>query len=158
MYSGDGAQSVVNKDKSLFSSLVYSNGDTRITIRLKPWNWSDGHPITSRDFAFVYNLLKANSSNWNAHLVGLFPEDVAKVTTPDAQTVVLDLTKAYNPDFYTDDVLSTVPLLPQHAWDKTSDNGTIGDDDTTTAGAKAVYVFGGRQPSHPWGWGCPDGR
>ena len=141
VYPGNGADSVVNKDKSLFSSLDYSNGDKRITIRLKSWNWSDGQPITSRDFSFVYNLLKANASNWNAHLVGLFPEDVSKVSTPDAHTVVLDLTQAYNPDFYTDDVLSTIPLLPQHAWDKTSATGAVGDADTTTAGAKAVYAY-----------------
>ncbi len=141
VYAGDGAQSVVNKDKSLFSSLDYSNGNQRVTIRLKDWNWSDGEPITSRDFTFVYNLLKANASNWAAHIQGLFPEDVSKVTTPDAHTVVLDLTKANNPDFYTDDVLSTIPLLPQHAWDKTSATGAVGDHDTTAAGAKAVYSF-----------------
>jgi peptide/nickel transport system substrate-binding protein len=141
VYAGDGAASVVNKDKSLFSSLAYSKRGKRITIQLKRWNWSDGQPITSRDFVFVYNLLKANYANWNAHLVGLFPEDVAKVSTPDAQTVVLDLTKAYNPDFYTDDVLSTIPLLPQHAWDKTSATGAVAGFDTTPAGAKAVYAY-----------------
>ncbi|WP_370115056.1 ABC transporter substrate-binding protein [Streptacidiphilus sp. MAP12-33] len=141
VYSGDGADSVVNKSKSLFSNLVYSNGDKTVTITLKSWNWSDGSPVTSRDFTFVYNLLKANYANWNAHLVGLFPEDVASVSTPDAHTVVLNLTQAYNPDFYTDDVLSTIPLLPQHAWDKTSATGAVGDDDTTTAGAKAVYSY-----------------
>ena len=141
VYAGDGAESAVNKDKSLFSSLTYSNGDKRVTIGLKDWNWSDGTPITSRDFTFVYDLLKANAKNWAAHLPGLFPEDVAKVSTPDTHTVVLDLTQAYNPDFYTDDVLSTIPLLPQHAWDKTSATGAVGDDDTTTAGAKAVYTF-----------------
>ncbi len=141
VYAGDGAKSVVNKEKSLFSSLDYSNGDRRITIRLKDWNWSDGKPVTSRDFTFVYNLLKADASNWSAHLQGLFPDDVSKVSTPDAHTVVLDLTRAYNPNFYTDDVLSTIPLLPQHAWDKTSVNGAVGDHDTTTAGAKAVYSF-----------------
>jgi peptide/nickel transport system substrate-binding protein len=141
VYAGDGAASVVNKEKSLFTSLDYTNGDQRVTIHLKPWNWSDGQPVTSRDFTFVYNLLKANASNWSAHIAGLFPDDVSKVSTPDAHTVVLDLTKAYNPDFYTDDVLSTIPLLPQHAWDKTSATGPVGDHDTTAAGAKAVYSF-----------------
>ena len=141
VYAGDGAKSEVNKDKSLFSSLDYSNGNRRITIRLKDWNWSDGKPITSRDFTFVYNLLKANATNWAAHIKGLFPDDVSKVAAPDAHTVVLDLTKPYNPDFYTDDVLSTIPLLPQHAWDKTSGTGAVGDHDTTTAGAKTVYSF-----------------
>ncbi|WP_329139204.1 peptide ABC transporter substrate-binding protein [Streptomyces sp. NBC_01476] len=141
VYAGDGAKSEVNKEKSLFTSIDYSNGDQRVTIHLKNWNWSDGKPVTSRDFTFVHNLLKANATNWQAHLPGLFPEDVAKVSTPDAHTVVLDLTQAYNPDFYTDDVLSTIPLLPQHAWDKTSTAGAVGDYDTTAAGAKAVYSF-----------------
>ncbi|WP_435178420.1 ABC transporter substrate-binding protein [Actinacidiphila sp. bgisy145] len=141
VYAGDGAASQVNKDKSLFSALEYSNGDKRVTIRLKDWKWSDGKPITSRDFTFVYNLLKADAKNWQAHQPGLFPDDVSKVTTPDAHTVVLDLTRSYNPDFYTDDVLSTIPLLPQHAWDKTSATGAVGDHDTTTAGAQAVYSY-----------------
>ena len=34
-----------------------------------------------------------------------------------------------------------MPLLPQHAWDKTSVTGKVGNYDETTAGAKAVYNF-----------------
>lgn len=56
-------------------------------------------------------------------------------------TVVLNLTHSYNPTFYTEDVLSTIQLLPQHAWDKTSVTGKVGNYDETTAGAKAVYKF-----------------
>jgi len=140
VYDGDGAQSVVNPQESLFSSLAYSDDDKTVTIKLKPWEWSDGTPITSRDFTFVYNLLKANWSNWNAY-VGLFPTDVASVQTPDTGTIVLHLTRSYNPDFFTDDVLSEIPLLPQHAWDKESASGKVGDYDETASGAKAVYAF-----------------
>lgn len=141
VYAGDGAQSTVNPDESLFTSIKYGNGDKQVTITLKSWNWSDGKPITSRDFTFVYNLLKANAKNWNGYIQGLFPDDVASVATPDAHTVVLNLTRSYNPNFFTDDVLSGIPLLPQHAWDKTSASGAVGDNDETTAGAKAVYAF-----------------
>ena len=84
VYDGDGAQSVVNPQESLFSSLAYSDDDKTVTIGLKSWKWSDGTPITSRDFSFVYNLLKANWQNWNAY-VGLFPTDVASVQTPEQQ-------------------------------------------------------------------------
>ena len=140
VYDGDGAQSVVTPQESLFSSLAYSDDDKTVTIGLKSWKWSDGTPITSRDFSFVYNLLKANWQNWNAY-VGLFPTDVASVQTPDTSTIVLHLTRSYNPDFFTDDVLSEIPLLPQHAWDKESASGKVGDYDETAAGAKAVYAF-----------------
>ena len=56
---------------------------------------------------------------------------MTKVATPNAHTVVLDLNRSYNPDFYTDDVLNKVPLLPQHAWDKTSVTGKVGNYDET---------------------------
>jgi peptide/nickel transport system substrate-binding protein len=141
VYAGDGGQSIVNPKESLYSSLTYSNGDKTITMVLKPWKWSDGQPITSRDFTFVYNLLKTNYTNWNAYLTGLFPADVSSVTTPGTHTVVINLTRSYNPQFYTDDVLSEVPLLPQHAWDKESASGPVGNYDETAAGSKAVYAF-----------------
>jgi peptide/nickel transport system substrate-binding protein len=141
VYSGDRGKSIVNTRDSLYSSISYSNGDTRVTIDLKPWYWSDGVPITSRDFTFVYNLLKANVPNWFLYVPGLFPSDVSSVSTPGPHTVVLNLTHSYNPAFYTEDVLSQIQLLPQHAWDKTSASGKVGNYDETTAGAKAVYSF-----------------
>jgi peptide/nickel transport system substrate-binding protein len=141
VYQGDGGQSKINSQESLFSSITYGDGNKQVTIVLKPWVWSDGTPITSRDFTFAYNLLKANVPNWNLYTPGLFPTDVAKVSTPNSHTVVLDLTRSYNPTFYTEDVLSTVELLPQHAWDKTSLTGPVKNYDQTAAGAKAVYAF-----------------
>lgn len=141
VYAGDGAKSIVNPQESLFTSIAYSNGDKRVTINLKHWNWSDGQPVTSRDFTFVYNMLKASHGNWVDYVAGLFPDDVSSVSTPDAHTVVLNLTRSYNPAFYTENVLSEVPLLPQHAWDKTSMSGPVKNYDETPAGARAVYKF-----------------
>jgi peptide/nickel transport system substrate-binding protein len=141
VYSGDGANSVPNPQESLFSSLKWSDGDKVITMVLKPWKWSDGTPITSRDFTFVYNLLKTNYNDWFDYVDGLFPVDVASVATPNTSTVVINLTRSYNPQFYEDNVLATIPLMPQHAWDKTSLTGQVGDYDQTASGAKAVWNF-----------------
>jgi peptide/nickel transport system substrate-binding protein len=144
VYEGDGAQSAVNPQESLYSSLTYSNGDKTVTIVLKPWKWSDGTPISARDFTFVYNLVKANKTNWAEYVQGLFPDDVASVATPDGpsgNTIVLNLTQAYNPSFFTETVLNEIPLLPQQAWDETSASGPVGNYDQTTAGAKAVWNF-----------------
>ena len=141
VYSGDGAQSAPNPQENLYSSLTYSHNDSVVTIVLKPWKWSDGVPITSRDFTFVYNLLKWNYNDWFSYTTGLFPVDVTKVLTPNEHTIVLDLNRSWNPTFFTDDVLAAVPLLPQHAWDKTSLTGKVGNYDETKAGAKAVWNF-----------------
>jgi peptide/nickel transport system substrate-binding protein len=148
VYVGYGATSVVNPKESLYSSLTWSDNDSVITIVLKPWKWSDGVPVTARDFTFVYNLLKANYNDWEDYDPGLFPADVTKVATPNVHTVVIHLTRSYNPSFYTDDVLSEVPLLPQHAWDKTSLTGTVGNYDETTKGADAVWNFLQKQGSN----------
>jgi peptide/nickel transport system substrate-binding protein len=141
VYEGDGGQSTVNPQESLYSSLTYSDDDKTVTIDLKPWQWSDGTPITSRDFSFTYNLLKANVPNWQDYVQGLFPDDVKSVQTPSSSTIVLNLTQSYNPAFFTEDVLGEIPLLPQHAWDKESSTGTVGNYDETKTGAKAVYAF-----------------
>ena len=141
VYIGDGASSGPNPQESLYSSMTWSHNDSVVTIVLKPWMWSDGVPITSRDFTFVYNLLKYNYNNWLGYVPGLFPTDVKQVLTPNSHTVVLDLTRSYNPTFYTDDVLAEIPLLPQHAWDRTSQTGKVGNYDETAKGATAVYNF-----------------
>jgi peptide/nickel transport system substrate-binding protein len=147
VYTGAGAKSVVSPQESLYSSLTWSDNDSVITIVLKPWKWSDGAPITARDFMFVYNLLKANYNDWEEYDPGQFPADVTKVETPNTSTVVIHLNRSLNPEFYVDDVLVWVPLLPQHAWDKTSLTGTVGNYDETTAGAKAVWNFLQKQGS-----------
>jgi peptide/nickel transport system substrate-binding protein len=140
-YAGEGAQSIVNPQESLFSSLTWSDNDTVLTMTLKPWKWSDGVPITSRDFTFVYNLLKANYTDWIDYSAGGFPTDVTKVLTPNSHTVVLDLNHAYNPEFYVAEELNYLQLLPQHVMDRESLTGPVGNYDETTAGAKVVWNF-----------------
>lgn len=140
-YAGNGGQSTVNQKESLWSNLSYSNGNKTVTMTLKSWKWSDGAPITSRDFTFVYNLLKSNYKDWNLYLPGTFPTDVQSVSATDEHTVVINLTQATSPDFFTDDVLNNVQLIPQHAWDKTADGQAVGNYDQTSAGATAVYNY-----------------
>jgi peptide/nickel transport system substrate-binding protein len=120
---------------------TYSNGDKTVTVRLKKETWSDGKPVTSRDVLFAYNLLKANKTSSANYVPGEFPDNVKSVSTPNSSTVVFQLNAAYNPTWFTDDELSSLTAFPQHAWDKESANGKIGNYDETTAGAQAVYKF-----------------
>ena len=54
---------------------VPSNGDKTYTIHLKPGlKWSNGQPITSKDFLFFIDLtkaaVKASPANWAQYVAG----------------------------------------------------------------------------------------
>jgi len=72
--------------------------------------WNDGVPLTAADIAYTYNRVLHGSAteqyNWVSYL-----NNVATVTAPDAQTVVLSLKKpnAVLP-------LLPIPILPEHVW------------------------------------------
>jgi peptide/nickel transport system substrate-binding protein len=125
----------------------WSDGDHTVTIHLKPWKWSNGEAVTSRDVAFWINMYKASpTTNYCGYVPGYFPDNVTSYTTPNASTIVLHLNKAYNPTWFLYNELSQIYPVPL-AWDRTSlsqpaptsDNGHL--PDSTKAGAEAVYKF-----------------
>ncbi len=139
---GDGeTAATLDPARTMYKSVVYSNGSKTVTVTLKPWKWSDGTPVTSRDVTFAVNLDKGNKAQWSQYSPGEFPDNVVSMATPNASTVVFTLDKAYNQAWFTDNELGVIIPMPQHAWDKTSATGAIGDYDTTTAGAVSVFNF-----------------
>lgn len=144
---GNDYSPTIDYDYSVAQQPSFSNGDKTVTIKLKPWKWSNGEAVTSRQVAFWINLYKADpSKNYCGYVPGFFPDNVTGVQTPDPQTVVLQLNKAYNPEWFTYNELSQIYPLPL-AWDRTSlsapapssDNGHL--PDSSKAGAEAVYKF-----------------
>jgi peptide/nickel transport system substrate-binding protein len=125
----------------------WNKTDTQVTIHLKPWKWSNGEAVTARDVEFWINLYKASpSTNYCGYVPGYFPDNLKSVSAPNASTVVLDLTKSFNPTWFLYNELSQIYPIPL-AWDRTSlsqpaptsDNGHL--PDSTKAGAEAVYKF-----------------
>jgi peptide/nickel transport system substrate-binding protein len=137
----NGVPEVFNPRYSLASRPVYSNGDKTVTITLKNYVWSDGAPVTNRDIEFWVNLVKAERQNWFAYVPGEFPDNIVGMKLVGTKTIVFQLSHAYSPHWFTHNQLSQITPLPQHAWDKTSATGTIGNYDLTTAGARKVYAF-----------------
>ena len=165
---GNNDSDSIDYNLSLATAPVWSDGGTTVSITLKPYKWSNGETVTSRDIIFWMNLLKANTSNWGAYVPGEFPDNVTSVTAPNATTVVFKLNKAYNQTWFLYNELSQITPLPI-AWDRTSATGAAPDPnsttlpDTTTAGAQAVYAYlnGSATDTAGWAsspvWGVVDG-
>lgn len=143
---GAGQSPTLNTALSLAHRPVFTAGDTVVQIRLKPYKWSNGETVTSRDVVFWLNLLEAEKTNWGGYVPGQFPDNVVAYSAPNPTTVVLHLDRAYNPTWFTYNELSQITPLPL-AWDKTSAAGATptglasSAPDTSVTGAMAVYDY-----------------
>ncbi len=138
---GSGASPAVNYRISLALPPLYQDHDSQVVIRLKPYLWSDGTPLTARDVVFWMNLLRAEKRNWAPYVPGAFPDNVKSVRVDSSRRLTFILTRSFSPTYYTDNELSQITPIPQHAWDRTGMRGAVGNYDTTRAGAVAVYQF-----------------
>jgi peptide/nickel transport system substrate-binding protein len=128
----DGTEAKIDPTESLANPPTYSNGDKTVTITLKgTYKWSNGNPVTSDDIAFDIDLIKAalkeSPANWASYVPGNFPDDLASMSEPNSNTLVLNLTGAVNPGWFYEDLLAAGPItpLPSLAWAKTSVGGSI---------------------------------
>ncbi|GAA0464224.1 peptide ABC transporter substrate-binding protein [Streptomyces olivaceiscleroticus] len=95
----------------------YSDGNKTVTITLKPgYEWSDGEPVTARDVAFWFDLIKHNKKEWAGYSPGLMPDDVERFDVIGERTFRLRLSRAYNPTWFTANELQNFTALPAHAW------------------------------------------
>lgn len=136
-----------NPAMSLANPPVFSNGNKTVTITMKSWKWSDGQPITTRDIEFWMNLLMANKAQYANYVPGYFPDNIASIKYPSATTFSITFKHAYSKNWLLLNQLCLIFPMPQHAWDKTSATGKIGNYDRTPAGAKAVFSFLNSQAS-----------
>lgn len=134
-------QATVNYQLSMANPPQFSADGKTITMTLKSYKWSDGKPVTSRDLVFWMNLLLAEKNQYAGYVPGGWLDHVAGVSAPNANTFVLKLNVKYNATYLLYNGLSLLSPIPQHAWDKTSASGPVGNYDQTPAGARKVYDY-----------------
>ncbi|MHB8506628.1 MAG: ABC transporter substrate-binding protein [Acidimicrobiales bacterium] len=143
-WAPQGATEQYDNALSIADPPVYSNGDKTVTITLKAWKWSTGSPVTAANVVEFIDVLKAavkgkaNAANFGNYTPGFFPDNI-KSATASGQTLTLQLTKAYNPGYFTDDQLDLVSALPPQ-WAVSSAGGKQLDF-TNPANAKAIYDY-----------------
>ncbi len=148
-YGIDG-KPTINYAQSMAGPPVYSNGGRTVTVTLnRRFTWSDGKPVTNRDVEMWMNLLVNEKANYLGYSPGSIPDDISSMSFPASTPYTFSITfnKVYSQLWILYDELSEIVPIPQHAWDKTSASGTVGNYDLSAAGAKAVYTFLNAQSS-----------
>ncbi|MFI8992546.1 peptide ABC transporter substrate-binding protein [Streptomyces sp. NPDC053542] len=112
-----GEELSMDSPRNLAEQPRFSDSNRTVTVRLKPgYAWSDGKPVTARDVAFWFDLIKHNKKEWAGYSPGLLPDDVRRFDVVDDRTFRLRLTRAYNPAWFTANELQSFTPLPEHAW------------------------------------------
>jgi peptide/nickel transport system substrate-binding protein len=132
----------VDENESLADppSVAVSGGKTIATITLKPYRWSDGTPVTSRDVEFWIDLLKADKAQFWGYEPGEFPDNLTSLKILSASRFTLTFDHPYSAEWLYNQLGLIIPL-PQQAWDRELAGGPVGNYDTTPAGALAVDNF-----------------
>lgn len=141
-YVGEGSKTGVDYGISIGKAPVYSDDDTTVTIRLNTdFTWSTGKKVTATDVKFFFELDSAGKHTLGDYLPGEMPDDIKSISYPNSSTVVLHLTRSFNPTWFTGNQLTWIYPLPVQAWDKTCATCPVGDAATTPSGAKKVFDF-----------------
>jgi peptide/nickel transport system substrate-binding protein len=129
----------VNESESLADppSVTTSGGKTIATIQLKPYRWSDGAPLTSRDVEFWINLLKADRTQFWGYEPGEFPDNLTSMSILSPSRFTLTFKHLYTAEWLYNQLALIIPL-PQHAWDKEQAGGAVGNYDLNPGGALDV--------------------
>jgi peptide/nickel transport system substrate-binding protein len=96
----------------LASAMNRAADDVTYTFKLRPGVvWHDGRPLTASDVAFTFEYFAAQTLS---PLVVAQPNGIAKVSVPDASTVVI---RTARPDVtFPAYVAGSLPIVPRHIW------------------------------------------
>jgi peptide/nickel transport system substrate-binding protein len=143
-YAPKGSTPTVDSALSVANAPVWSNGGKTMSITLKPWKWSNGQTLSSKDLLFTFEMIqagvKASPANWAPFVPGFFPQTITSMSAPNATTVVVNMSKAVNPTWMEEDILGSVPVMPAAEWSKTSATGAVVDA-SNPANAAKVFAF-----------------
>jgi peptide/nickel transport system substrate-binding protein len=141
-YAPDGSTPTVDPALSPANPPTWSNGDKTMTIMVKPWKWSNGQTLSSKDLLFTFGIIsaavKASPANWAPYVPGFFPSTITSMSAPNASTLVVNMSKPVNPTWMEEDILGSVPIMPAAEWAKDSASGSTLD---FTQPANALKIF-----------------
>ena len=115
----------------LASAYRRSEDGLTYVLDLREVTWDDGRPLTARDVAFTYEYY--TTQQFTPLLVGV-PRPGAEVVPVGERTVEFRLAR---PDAtFLQQVLGTMPIVPEHVWSKISDPmGATGPQTLVSTGA-----------------------
>ena len=109
--------SQIDWSRSLATSVTTTDNQSFL-ITMRPWNWSDGVPVSAGDVAYGFKLAKALGPIWPGYGGGGLPDIVQSITVLDPMHLRIVTTHKVNPEWFIFNAISGLAPLPKHVWKK----------------------------------------
>lgn len=136
---GDKGNTGIDKSLSLAKPPQYSNNGKTLTIKMKPYKWSNGERVTASDVLFWIHMDKAEKKNYAGYSPGQFPDNIVKAVAKNSSTLQLTTDKAYSHQWFLFNQLSQITPMPK-AWDMTGANAK-GNCMTSVSACAPVFKY-----------------
>jgi peptide/nickel transport system substrate-binding protein len=134
---GQGVKPYLNTQLSLAYPPTFHG--RQVTIRLKPYKWSNGQSVTARNVMFWINMqLEDGLSDWGGQVAGDFPFNVSNIQVRGSNEITMTMSKPYSAAWFTDNELSQITPMPEY-WDRTS--ASTASDCSTRGGSACTAVY-----------------
>jgi len=137
-FFGSGGVADVDYDNSIGEPPRWSADGRTVTVRVKPWKWSNGETLCADNVLFWVNLMKVKGARYGEYVPGYFPDNCTEYGKLAEDTVYFTFDKKYSKRWVLMNQLSTIIPLPR-SWDRTADGPANACGDL--ADVEAVYEF-----------------
>jgi peptide/nickel transport system substrate-binding protein len=117
-FGSTGAPDVVYQ-QSIGEPPQWSADGRTVTIRVRPWKWSNGETLCADNVLFWVNLMKVKGDRYGEYVPGFFPDNLTSYGKLAEDVVYFTFDKAYSKKWVLMNQLSTITPLPK-AWDRTA--------------------------------------
>ncbi|UYM26211.1 ABC transporter substrate-binding protein [Streptomyces albus] len=135
-YFGSRGTPDVDYDQSIGEPPQWSEDGLTVTVKVKPWKWSNGETLCADNVLFWVNLMKVKGDRYGEYVPGYFPDNLTSYGKLAEDTVYFTFDKPYSKNWVLMNQLSTITPLPR-AWDRTADGPA--DASGSLADVRAVY-------------------
>jgi peptide/nickel transport system substrate-binding protein len=136
-FGSDGTPEV-DLANSIGEAPVWSEDGLTVTVRVKPWKWSNGETLCVDNVLFWVNLMKVKGARYGEYVPGYFPDNLTAYGKTAEDTVSFTFDRVYSKRWVLMNQLSTITPLPR-AWDRTAAGPANASGDL--ADVEAVYAY-----------------
>ncbi|MET7400237.1 ABC transporter substrate-binding protein [Dactylosporangium sp. NPDC005572] len=126
----------IDFDLSLAEEPVWDEDGRTVTIRIKPWRWSNGETVCADNVIFWMNMLARKGPKFGAYVEGFFPDNLVSYAKVAHDTVSFTFDRVYSRHWILMNQLTMITPMPK-AWDRTA----VGPADATHDIEQVEAVF-----------------